>query len=117
QDAFDVLAEVHDDVRAALEAADDARDDLALPALVLGEDPIALRVADALDDHLLGRLGGDTTEAEALLREAEEISELLVLLARALVVVGHVEDLEAQLLALFGLEAVPPRRLERDLAL
>ena len=37
--------------------------------------------------------------------EVEEVAELLVLLARAVVVLGAVEDLEQQLVAELGLEA------------
>ena len=48
---------------AALEAADDAGDELALAVLVLVEDVVALGVADALDDDLLGGLRGDAAEA------------------------------------------------------
>ena len=54
-------AQVDDDV-AALEAADDAGDELALAVLVLVEDVLALGVADALDDDLLGGLRGDAAE-------------------------------------------------------
>src|SRR5262249_50039248 len=44
--------QVDDDV-AALEAKGDAADDLALAILVVVEDVLALRIARALDDHLL----------------------------------------------------------------
>src|SRR5262249_12685682 len=53
QDRFGA-AEVDDDVRAALEPAHDAGDQLALTVLVLVEDQLALCIAHALDDHLLG---------------------------------------------------------------
>src|SRR5690606_3187746 len=59
-------AEVDDDVRAPLEAAHDAGDELALAVLVLVVDELALRVADALDDHLLRRLRGDAAEPAAV---------------------------------------------------
>ena len=54
-------AEVDDDV-AALEAPDDAGDELALAVLVLVEDVLALGLADALEDDLLGGLRGDAAE-------------------------------------------------------
>ena len=41
---------------------DDAVDELADPVLVLLEHDVALRLADALEDDLLGRLGGDPAE-------------------------------------------------------
>ena len=79
-------AQVDDDV-AALEAADDAGDELALAVLVLVEDVLALGVAGALDDDLLGGLGGDAAEAAAEGLELEEVAPLLVLGAgRGLVV-------------------------------
>src|SRR5581483_3269108 len=53
--------EVHDDVL-LLEPLDDAREELALPALELVVDDVALGVPDALDDVLLRRLGGDPPE-------------------------------------------------------
>ena len=54
-------ADVDDEV-AALEAADDAGDELALAVLVLVVDVLALGLADALDDDLLGGLRGDAAE-------------------------------------------------------
>ena len=57
-----VAADVDDEV-AALEAPDDAGDELALAVLELVEDVVALRLAHALDDHLLGGLRGDAAEA------------------------------------------------------
>ena len=110
-------AEVDDDVVAALEATHDAGDELAPAVLELVEDDVALGVADALDDDLLGRLRGDAAEALALLRELEQVAELLVLLARALGVFVEVEDLEAELLAELGLEAVALGVDGADLAL
>src|SRR4029077_3745864 len=68
-------AQVDDDV-AALEPPHDARDELALAVLVLVEDVLALGLADALHDHLLGRLRGDASEA---LPGAVELEELAVL--------------------------------------
>src|SRR5712691_6517654 len=55
------LAQVHDHV-ALLDAVDGAADDLALLVDEVGVDGITLGVADPLQDDLLGRLGGDTTE-------------------------------------------------------
>jgi hypothetical protein len=54
-------AQVHDDVL-LLEALDDAREELALPALELVVDDVALGVAHALDDVLLRGLCGDAAE-------------------------------------------------------
>jgi hypothetical protein len=61
-----------DDDAAALEAADDAGHELALLVLVRVEHVLALGLADALDDHLLGGLGGDA--AEAVLAELQSAS-------------------------------------------
>src|SRR5215813_14351088 len=55
------LADLDDDV-ALLDAVHDAPQDLAVLALELLEDPIALGVPYALQNHLLGGLGGDATE-------------------------------------------------------
>src|SRR5690606_35174348 len=100
---------------AALEAPDDAGDQLTAAVLELVEDQLALRVADALDDHLLGGLRGDATEAAAVLLHLQQIAELLVLLARLVGVFRKVEDLEAELLADLGLETVATRVLDGDL--
>src|SRR5262249_29660860 len=54
-------AQVDDDV-AALEPPHDAGDQLALAILVLVEDVLALRLAHALQNDLLGGLGGDAAE-------------------------------------------------------
>ena len=54
-------AEVDDDVL-LLEALHDAGGELALAVLELVEDDVALGVAHALDDVLLGRLRGDAAE-------------------------------------------------------
>ncbi len=107
QDALG-LAEVDDDVVALLEAANDAADELALAVLVLVEDEVALGVAHALEEDLLGGLGRDAAERGARLLQLEQVAELLVLRARLLGVFGAPEDLEAELLAELGLE---PRRL------
>jgi hypothetical protein len=95
QHGLHAVAEVHDDVAAALEAPHHAGDDLADAVLVVVEHALALGVAHALDDDLLGRLRGDAAEALALLRDAQEVPEEAVLLAGALHVTGQVEDLEA----------------------
>ncbi len=55
------LAE-RDDGGAALEPLDGAGDELALLGRVLVEDRVALGLADLLDHHLLGRLGGDAAD-------------------------------------------------------
>ena len=80
-------AEVDDDVVALLEAPDDALDELALAVLELVEDEVALVVADALDEDLLGGLRGDAAEGRARLLQLEEVAELLVLLGGLLGVV------------------------------
>src|SRR5690606_16535038 len=110
-------SEVDDDVVALLEAAHDAADQLPLAVLELVEDDVALGVADALQEHLLGRLRGDAPEGAAGLLHVEHGAELLVLLARALRVAGMPEHLKAELLADLGVEAVLARHLERDLPL
>src|SRR5579871_1291734 len=46
----------------ALEALDGAVYQVALLGSVLVEDRVALRLADLLDHHLLGALGGDAAE-------------------------------------------------------
>ncbi len=51
-----------DDGGPPLEALDGAEDEIALLGEVLAEDGVALFLADALDDELLGRLGGDAAE-------------------------------------------------------
>src|SRR5262249_4846124 len=55
------LAE-RDDGGAALEALDGAEHEVALLGEVLVEDGVALLLADALDDELLGGAGGDAAE-------------------------------------------------------
>ena len=113
QDALGA-AEVDDEVVALLEAAHDALDELALAVLELVEDEVALLVADALDEHLLGGLRGDAAERLARLLDAQDVAELLVLLG-GLLRVGRVpEDLEAELLAHLGLE---PERCASSIAI
>ena len=54
-------AELDVDV-AVLEPLDDAADHVANPLAVLGMDVLALRLADLLENHLLGGLRGDPPE-------------------------------------------------------
>jgi len=61
-------AEVYDPA-GPVAALDDAGNDLALAVLVFLVDDLLLGVAHALDDHLLGGLGGDA--AEVLDRQLE----------------------------------------------
>ena len=84
---------------------------------VLVEDVLALGVAHALDDHLLGGLRGDAAEAVASLRDLQEIPELFVLLARFVGVFLEIEDLKAQLFAEVRFQAVALGVLLRDLTL
>ena len=65
QDRLDVLADVEDD-RAWLDPVDRAGDELALAAGELVEDLVALDLADALEDDLLGRLRADPAEDVAI---------------------------------------------------
>ena len=66
--------QIHDD-RTLLEAPDDAVDDFGAPVLVLLEDVVALRLADQLDDHLLGGLGQNPSEALRVERHSDVITE------------------------------------------
>src|SRR6185436_3136344 len=61
QQRLDPLAELHERV-ARVGLLDDAGDQLAHAVLVLVEHHVALRLADALQDHLLRRLRGDAAE-------------------------------------------------------
>jgi hypothetical protein len=81
-------AEVHDDVL-ALEALDDAREQLTLPILELVENDRALRLADLLDDVLLGGLRRDPPEL--VLRELREqlVADLGLGIERRLRVLQH----------------------------
>jgi hypothetical protein len=87
-----------------------------LPVLVFFKDVLALRFADALDDHLLGGLRGDTTERATGRLEVEELAVALVLLASALDVGIAIEDLEEQLVADLRLDPGALGLLEADLA-
>ena len=74
QHRFDA-ADLEDDV-AVLEPLDRAVDDLADALVVLGEDVLALGLADLLEDHLLGGLRGDAAEHFGRLRELHLVAEL-----------------------------------------
>ena len=65
EDRLDALADVEDD-RPRLDPVDGAGDHLALAAGELVEDDVALGLAEALEDDLLGRLGADAAEAVAV---------------------------------------------------
>ena len=65
EDRLDVLADVEDD-RPRLDPVDRAGDQLALAARELVEDLVALDLADALEDDLLGGLGADPAEDVAV---------------------------------------------------
>ena len=65
EDRLGVLADVEDD-RARLDPVDGARDQLALAARELVEDLVALDLADALEDDLLGGLRADAAEDVAV---------------------------------------------------
>src|SRR5689334_19960181 len=67
-------AEVDDDM-AELDALDDAGDDLAGPLLEFLILPLALGVADLLEDHLLGGLGGDAAELDRRQRVDDEVAD------------------------------------------
>jgi hypothetical protein len=69
------LAEVDVDV-AALEAVDDAGDDVALLAGVLLEDDFALGLTQTLEDDLLGRLGGDAAGVLGEDLDADRVAEV-----------------------------------------
>src|SRR6185369_42081 len=84
-------AQIDDDV-AALEAADDARDELALLVAVLVEDVLALGLAHALQDDLLRGLRGDAAEGLPGLVELEDMPVLAVLLLGAGLILLVVED-------------------------
>ena len=93
-------------------AARDAGDDLVLAVLVLVEDVLALGVAGALQDDLLGGLRGDAAEAAAEGLQPEDVAVLLVLRLGLGGVLVAVEDLEHQLVAGLHFHALAsaPRR-------
>ena len=83
EDRLDVVADVEDD-RPRLDAVDRAGDHLALAARELVEDLVALDLAEALEDDLLGGLGADPAEDVAVeLLGLDELAELGVGLVRA----------------------------------
>src|SRR3546814_421433 len=60
---------------AELDALDDTRDDLTGAVLELVILPLALGVADLLEDHLLGGLRGDATELDRGQRIDDEVAD------------------------------------------
>ena len=90
-------AEVDDDV-AELDALDDAGDDFVGAVLELFILTLALGIADLLEDHLLGGLGGDAPELDRRQRVDDEVADrrALLELLRALQV-----DLLEMILGLF----------------
>ncbi len=88
-----------------------------LAVLVLVVDDVALGVAHALQQDLLGGLRRDATEGAARLLHVEHVAELLVLLARLLGVARVPEHLEAELFADLGFESVLPCDVDGDFAL
>ena len=94
-------AEIDDDV-AELDALDDAGDDLVGAILELFILPLALGIADLLENHLLGGLGGDPAELDRRQRVDDEVADrrALLELLRALevdlleMVFGLFDDLE-----------------------
>src|SRR5262249_27168313 len=95
-----------DDEVATLEATHGTGDELALAVLELVVDVVALGLAHALDDHLLGRLRRDAPEGLDGVVQVQQIPVLLLLLAGAIRVLGAVEDLEQQLVTELGLETM-----------
>ena len=76
QQRLDALAQLHERV-ARVRLLDDAGDQLADAVAVLLEHHVALRLADALQDHLLGGLRSDA--AEALRRDVLGLDDVHVL--------------------------------------
>ena len=72
-------AEIDDDVT-ELDALDDAGDDLVGAILELFILALALGIADLLEDHLLGRLGGDPPEFDRRQRVDDEVADARALL-------------------------------------
>ena len=75
----------------------------------------SLGLANALQDDLLGGLGGDAAEALPRAIGASEVAVLGVLLLGPRLVLLVVEDLKQQLVAHLGLEAVAPAPLPAPL--
>ena len=89
EDRLDVLADVEDD-RPRLDPVDRAGDQLAFAVRELVEDLVALDLADALEDDLLGGLGADATEDVAVeLLGLDEVAGLGVGLGPAGLVDGE----------------------------
>ncbi len=103
-----------DDHVAALEAPDDAGDDLALAVLVLVEDVLALGVAGALDHHLLGGLRGDAAERAPEGLELQQVAPLVVLRLRLRLVLGPIVDGEVELVAHLHLDTLLVGDRHRD---
>ena len=84
EDALDALAHVQDH-RPRLDAVDRAGHELALAVGELVEDGIALGLAQALQDDLLGGLGADPAEGVAVeLLDLDELTgDRVLLVARA----------------------------------
>ena len=75
EDRLDALADVEDH-RPRLDPVDRAGDELALAARELVEDRVALGLAEALQDDLLGGLGADAAEGVAVeLLGLDELAE------------------------------------------
>ena len=90
-------AEIDDDM-AELDPLDDAGDDLAAALLELLILPLALGVADLLEDDLLGGLGGDPAELDRRQRIDDEVAELRVLLELLRVLQVHLLEIIVDLL-------------------
>ena len=92
QDGLDVLADVEDD-RPRFDAVDRAGHQLALAARELVEDLVALDLADALQDDLLGGLGADSAEDVAVeLLRLHEVAEVGIGLDGPGLVDGHLGE-------------------------
>ena len=83
-------AHVQDD-RALLDPVHERPHEGALAVLVLREDALALGLAHALEDHLLGRLGGDPAELLHLEVDLDHVLELGARLEPPRLVEAHLE--------------------------
>ena len=97
------LAEVHDDV-AALEATDDAGNQLALAIAVFVKGVLALGFADALNDDLLGGLRSNAAKALYGVMQVEDVAIFLLLLGGLVRLCIRVKNLEQQLITDLGPE-------------
>ena len=98
QHGLDVLAEVQDQP-ARLDPVDRAVDELALTTRELVEDLVALDLADALEDDLLGGLGADPAEHVAVqLLRLDHVAEGGVRIMLTSVLHGDIGQLVADLL-------------------